>query len=128
MAKSGGTATFILPAAIFIALIKQADQPAANSWSGSVLLPGAPEDENLTCGGRSELRDAPPSRPPEALVLAVYSSFSTSVMVSVPLQKRCPIGSSKRGIPPTPSVASVAGAPAGVDVKDFAGHEAGRFE
>jgi hypothetical protein len=42
-----------------IAPRKQADQPAANSCSGLVPLPGLPGDESLMSKRPSELRDAP---------------------------------------------------------------------
>jgi hypothetical protein len=50
--------------------MKQADQPAANSYSGFVPLPGLPGDESLMSKRPSELRDAP-SRPPVVWALPV---------------------------------------------------------
>src|SRR5207248_11235088 len=78
MAASAGSLTFILLATIPIALMKQADQPAANNCSGLVPVPGTPGAENLTSKRPSSLRDAPPRRPPEVWVLAVYRTFMTS--------------------------------------------------
>jgi hypothetical protein len=63
IAASAGSLTFILAATIFIALKKQADQPAANSCSGLVPVPGNPGDESLMSRRPSDVRDAP-SRPP----------------------------------------------------------------
>src|SRR2546422_7934705 len=65
MARSSGRATFILPAAIFIALMKQADHPAANSCSGLVPSPEPPGRESRTSRRPSELRDVPWSRSEE---------------------------------------------------------------
>src|SRR5712692_987848 len=58
-----------------IALMKQADQPAANNCSGLVPVPGTPGAENLTSKRPSSLWETPPRRPPEVCVLAVYRSF-----------------------------------------------------
>src|SRR5262245_8783618 len=79
MARSGGRATFCWLAANAIALMKQADQPAANSCSGLVPLPGPPGDDSLTSRRPSLVREAP-SRPPVVCVLAVYSTFSIWLM------------------------------------------------
>src|SRR4029077_6820741 len=76
-AASPGSLTFILLATSPIALMKQADQPAANNCSGLVTVPGTPGAENLTSKRPSSLREAPPRRPPELWVLAVYSTFIT---------------------------------------------------
>src|SRR6266545_3956853 len=78
-ARSSGRATFILLAASPIALMKQADQPAANNCSGLVPLPAVPGDVNLTSRRPSELREVP-SRPPVVCVLAVYSTLSSWIM------------------------------------------------
>src|SRR6266436_690364 len=75
MATSAGSLTFILLATIPIALMKQADQPAANNCSGLVPVPGTPGAENLTFNRPSSLREMPPRRPPEVWVLAVYRTF-----------------------------------------------------
>jgi len=48
MATLSGSLTFILLATSPIALMKQADQPAANNCSGLVPVPGTPGAENLT--------------------------------------------------------------------------------
>ena len=77
-----GRATFLLPAAILIALKKQADQPAANGCSGLVPVPGAPGVGGLTSRRPSSVREAPPSRPPVVWALAVYNPFSGFIMVS----------------------------------------------
>src|SRR5215813_488364 len=79
MARSGGRATFCWLAARAIALMKQADQPAANSCSGLVPLPALPGDDSLTSRRPSLVREAP-SRPPVVCVLAVYSTFSIGVV------------------------------------------------
>src|SRR5262245_48608949 len=79
MARSGGRATFCWLAARVIALMKQADQPAANSCSGLVPLPALPGDDSLTSRRPSLVREAP-SRPPVVCVLAVYSTFSIWLM------------------------------------------------
>src|SRR4051795_128030 len=76
MAKSDGSFTFILCAASPIAFSKEADQPAPNNCSGFVPTPGPPGLENCTSRWPSELRDAP-SRPPVVWTLAVWSSFSS---------------------------------------------------
>jgi hypothetical protein len=47
-----------------IALMKQADHPAANNCLGLVPLPGMPGTESLTSSRPSEVRDVPPSLPP----------------------------------------------------------------
>src|SRR5580704_667316 len=78
MAASAGSLTFILLATSPIALMKQADQPAANRCSGLVPLPGSPGAENLTSPRPSSLRETPPRRPPEVWVLAVYRTFIAS--------------------------------------------------
>src|SRR5207253_9919503 len=78
MAASAGSLTFILLATSPIALMKQADQPAANNCSGLVPVPGTPGAENLTSKRPSSLRETPPRRPPEVWVLAVYRTFITS--------------------------------------------------
>src|SRR6267142_5460986 len=75
MDRSGGRAIFILRAASPIAPSKQADQPAANSCSGLVPAPALTGTECLMSRRPSELRDAPPSRPPVVWTLAVYSTF-----------------------------------------------------
>src|SRR5215471_335410 len=79
MARSGGRATFCWLAARAIALMKQADQPAANSCSGLVPLPTLPGDDSLTSRRPSLVREAP-SRPPVVCVLAVYSTLSIGLM------------------------------------------------
>src|SRR5712672_2975486 len=56
MAASAGSWTFILLATSPIALMKQADQPAANNCSGLVPVPGTPGAENLTSKRPSSLR------------------------------------------------------------------------
>src|SRR4029077_8673640 len=78
VATSDGSLTFILLATIPIALMKQADQPAENSCSGLVPVPGTPGAENLTSKRPSSLRETPPRRPPKVWVLAVYRTFMTS--------------------------------------------------
>src|SRR5882762_3728334 len=78
MATSDGSLTFILLATIPIALMKQADQPAANSCSGLVPVPGTPGAENLTSRRPSSLWETPPRRPPKVRVLAVYRTFMSS--------------------------------------------------
>src|SRR5882724_5854773 len=75
MATSAGSLTFILLATSPIALMKQADQPAANNCSGLVPVPGTPGAENLTSKRPSSLREMPPRRPPEVWVLAVYCTY-----------------------------------------------------
>src|SRR5689334_24825961 len=75
---SGGSLTFILLATTPIALMKQADQPAANNCSGLVPVPGTPGTENLTSKQPSALCETPPRRPPEVRVLAVYSTLLSS--------------------------------------------------
>src|SRR3981081_2347127 len=75
MATSAGSLTFILLATSPIALMKQADQPAANNCSGLVPVPGTMGAENLTSKRPSSLRETPPRRPPEVWVLAVYRTF-----------------------------------------------------
>src|SRR5262245_50627611 len=79
MARSAGRETFLRAAANPIALMKQADQPAANSCSGLVPPPAVPGDDSLTSRRPSELREAP-SRPPVVWALAVYSTFSRVIM------------------------------------------------
>jgi len=69
---------FILLATSPIALMKQADQPAANNCSGLVPVPGTPGAEKLTSKRPSSLRATPPRRPPEVWVLAVYRTFMSS--------------------------------------------------
>src|SRR5438128_6485169 len=51
MAMSDGSFTFIFAATIFIALVKQADQPTANNCSGLVPLPGHQERKTLRPAG-----------------------------------------------------------------------------
>src|SRR5229473_387338 len=75
IAASGGSLTFILLATTPIALMKQADQPAANNCSGLVPVPGTPGAENLTSKRPSSLREMPPRRPPDVWVLAVYRTL-----------------------------------------------------
>src|SRR5208282_1751782 len=87
-ATSTGTATFNLPATSFVALMKQADQPAANSCSGLVPVPEVPGDESLTSRRPSMLREMPPSRPPVVWVLVVYRTFSSGAIVRAPFQVR----------------------------------------
>src|ERR1700738_116573 len=77
-AASAGSLTFMLLATCPIALMKQADQPAANHCSGLVPVPGTPGAENLTSKRPSSLRETPPRRPPEVWVLAVYRTFMSS--------------------------------------------------
>src|SRR5580700_7358767 len=77
-AASAGSLTFILLATTPIALMKQADQPAANNCSGLGPIPGTPGVENFTSKRPSSLRETPPRRPPEVWVLAVYRTFITS--------------------------------------------------
>src|SRR5262245_20060178 len=79
MARSADNETFFWLAARPIALMKQADQPAANNCSGLVPLPDVPGVESLTSRRPSEVRDAP-SRPPVVWVFAVYNTFSIGVM------------------------------------------------
>src|ERR1700680_2131847 len=81
MLNSLGSAIFLLRAANAIALSKQADQPAANSCSGLVPMRAEPGAESLMSRRPSELREAPFSRPPVVLVLAVYTTFGISLMV-----------------------------------------------
>src|SRR2546430_6197637 len=83
MAASAGSWTFILLATSPIALMKQADQPAANNCSGLVPVPGTPGAENLTSKRPSSLLDTPPRRPPEVWVLAVYLTVAPSWAGSV---------------------------------------------
>ena len=64
-----GSLTFILLATTPIALMKQADQPAANNCSGLVPVPGTMGAEKLTSKRPSSLRETP-RRPPEVWVLA----------------------------------------------------------
>src|SRR5258708_12898927 len=78
MAASAGSLTFILLATTPIALMKQADQPAANNCSGLVPVPGTPGAENFTSKRPSSLRETPPRRPPEVWVLAVYRTLMSS--------------------------------------------------
>src|SRR6202795_2243174 len=75
---SAGSLTFIRLATTPIALMKQADQPAANNCSGLVPVPGTPGAENVTSKRPSSLRETPPRRPPEVWVLAVYRTFTAS--------------------------------------------------
>src|SRR6202162_6306707 len=77
-ATSVGSLTFILLATSPIALMKQADQPAANNCSGFVPVPGTTGAENLTSRRPSSLRETPPRRPPEVWVLAVYRTVMPS--------------------------------------------------
>src|SRR5882724_3172608 len=84
-AASAGSFTFILVATNPIALMKQADQPAANNCSGLVPVPGTPGAENLTSKRPSSLRDTPPRRPPKVCVLAVYRIFMSSWLDLVPV-------------------------------------------
>jgi hypothetical protein len=64
MARSAGSVTFLWAAANAIALMKQADQPAANRCSGLVPAPEVPGVESLTSRRPPEVRDAPsPSAP-----------------------------------------------------------------
>src|SRR5437868_1478799 len=77
-ATSVGSVTFILLATTPIALMKQADHPAANNCSGFVPVPGAPGAENLTSKRPSSLLDTPPRRPLELWVLAVYRTVTPS--------------------------------------------------
>src|ERR1700737_1438427 len=79
MARSGGRATFCWPAARASALIKQADQPAANSCSGLVPPPAVPGVDSFTSRRPSLVREAP-SRPPVVWVIAVYRTLSIGVM------------------------------------------------
>src|SRR6185295_2598872 len=90
MARSAGRATFLLLAASPTALMKQADQPAANSCSGLVPLPLVPGVDSFTSRRPSEVRDAP-SRPPVVWVLAVYSTFSILVMAGSFRVGRCAV-------------------------------------
>jgi hypothetical protein len=53
-----------LAPAVLIFVRKQDDQPAANSCSGLVPLPGLPGNVSLMSRRPSGLREAPPSRPP----------------------------------------------------------------
>src|SRR5688572_21464649 len=75
MARSAGRATLRWLAASPMALMKQADQPAANSCSGLVPPPVPPGADSLTSRRPSELREAP-SRPPVVWAWAVYKTFS----------------------------------------------------
>src|SRR5262245_56170465 len=75
MARSAGSAVFLLPATSSSALRKQADQPAANSCSGLVPVVALPGVESFSSRRPSELRDAP-SRPPVVCVFAVYKTLS----------------------------------------------------
>src|SRR3984893_9005473 len=77
-ATSVGSVTFILLATSPIALMKQADHPAANNCSGLVPVPGTPGAENVTSKRPSSLLDTPPRRPPEVWVLAVYLTVAPS--------------------------------------------------
>src|SRR5262249_5552717 len=70
-----GSEIFLCAAASAMALMKQADQPAANSCSGLVPVPGVPGVESFTSSRPSEVREAP-SRPPVVWALAVYNNFS----------------------------------------------------
>ena len=47
MAMSAGHLTFICAATIFIALVKQADQPAASNCSGLVSIPAVRRNRQL---------------------------------------------------------------------------------
>src|SRR6266850_2254993 len=80
-AASAGSRVLILAAARPIAPMKQADQPAANSCSGLVPLPGVPGDESLISKRPSELRDAP-FRPPVVWALPVYSTFLRDMAIA----------------------------------------------
>src|SRR5438046_222527 len=71
----------MLRAANSIADSKHADQPAANSCSGLVPVPGLPGRDSLTSRRPSELRDMP-ERPRVVCAFAVYSTFSSRFMTS----------------------------------------------
>jgi len=62
--------TFSVPAALPMAPMKQADQPAANSCSGLVPVPLPPGGDSWMSRWPSLLRDAP-RRPPVVWVLPV---------------------------------------------------------
>src|ERR1700722_6624723 len=81
MLTSAGSAIFRLRAASAIAFAKEADQPAANSCSGLVPMRAEPGVESLTSSRPSRLREAPFSRSPVVLVLAVYTTFAIRLMV-----------------------------------------------
>src|SRR5882724_3712024 len=81
MARSGGRVSFIFLASSSIALMKQADHPAANSCSGVVPPPRLPGRASLTSRRPSELREAP-SRPPVVWVLAVYNTFVSGLLMN----------------------------------------------
>src|ERR1700756_831179 len=71
----------MLRAANSMADSKHADQPAANSCSGLVPVPGLPGRDSLTSRRPSELRDMP-VRPPVVWAFAVYSTFSSRFITS----------------------------------------------
>src|SRR5450755_1196728 len=81
MLTSAGSAIFLLRAASAIAFPKEADQPAANSCSGLVPMRAEPGVESLMSSRPSELRDAPFSRSPVVLVLAVYTTFAIRLVL-----------------------------------------------
>src|SRR5262249_16305060 len=87
MARSAGRATFLRLAASPIALMKQADQPAANSCSGLVPPPAVPGDDSLTSRRPSELRDAP-SRPPVVWAFAVGAARNLSLESGIAFHAR----------------------------------------
>src|SRR5882724_9394422 len=78
MATSAGSLIFMRLATSPIALMKQADQPAANNCSGFVPVPGTPGAEKLTSKRPSSLSETPPRRPPDVWVLAVYRTVLSS--------------------------------------------------
>src|SRR5438309_10978078 len=81
MARSAGREIFFWLAATPIALMKQADHPAANSCSGLVPAADVPGVESLTSSRPSDVREAP-SRPPVVYAFAVYSTLSIVVMAN----------------------------------------------
>src|ERR1700719_1389307 len=81
MLTFAGSAIFLSPAASAIAFAKEADQAAANSCSGLVQIRAEPAAESRMSSRPSELREAPLSRPPVVLVLAVYTTFAIRIMV-----------------------------------------------
>src|SRR5688572_175039 len=95
MVASAGSRSFCLPATSLIELRKHADQPAANSCSGLVPLPGVPGDESLMDRRPSSLWEAP-SRPPVVWVFAVYSTLSNGIVGSFLRQRSVVLRSAGR--------------------------------
>ena len=74
--RATGITTFRWLAASAMALSRLADQAAAKSCSGLAPIRAEPGVESLMSRRPSELREAPCSRPPVVMVLAVWRTFA----------------------------------------------------